>query len=99
MPSTLPSATDVTVGGSDSLITAAIPVIDSPMATFMLPPIGAQTTLPPTSFAWPSMVTLVPAAASALVEAALELLEDDSLELELELELEEPVVDLSPDEQ
>jgi hypothetical protein len=45
------------------------------------------------------MVTLVPAAASALVEAALELLEDDSLELELELELDEPVVDLSPDEQ
>src|SRR4051794_9931411 len=95
MPSTLPSPTDVTVGGSDSLMTAAIPVMDSPMATFTLPPMDAHTTLPPTSLGWPSMVTLVFALASAVVEAALELLDDD----ELELELEEPDADLSPDEQ
>jgi hypothetical protein len=69
--------------------------MDSPMATFTLPPTEAQTTLPPTSLGWPSMVTLVFELASALVEAALELLDED----ELELELEDPVDDLSADEQ
>src|SRR5689334_20117432 len=76
-------------------MTAAMPVMASPMATFTLPPMFAQTTLPPTSLAWPSMVTLVAALASAVVDAALELLDED----ELELELEDSVDDFSADEQ
>jgi hypothetical protein len=57
----------------------------------------AQTTLPPTSFGLPSIVTVVPPApASALDEAALELLDEDSLELDDD---DDPDEDLSPDEQ
>jgi haloalkane dehalogenase len=57
----------------------------------------AQTTVPPTSFGLPSIVTVVPPAlASALDEAALELLDEDSLELDDD---DDPDEDLSPDEQ
>jgi hypothetical protein len=46
-----------------------MPVPASPIAMFMFPPMAAHTTLPLTSWSWPSIVTLVPPLGAAVALA------------------------------